>query len=137
MILLGTPAQASSCDRAAIDRLSVDQAAQEIWNEADVIGFGGVSTVNTPEREQQFVDMVLTLKGPAESRIAYVPLRIGRVGWEGPGTHRIGGQENGPRFIAFARQRDGYIEPLCHVWLFAKDEAGIIRRLIAMARQSR
>lgn len=125
----------ASCDQNSIDRLSIEQAAEEIWSASDVIGFGYVSTVNTPEREQQFIDLVVTIKGPSDGRIPYVPLRIGRLAPVGPGYYRIGTNPDQPVLVSLVRTPQGYVAPACRENLLAKDRPAIIRRLIAMAHQ--
>ena len=130
--LASAPAQASSCVEKAIAAKSLDEAAAQIWRVSDVIGFGTVSTVDTPEREQQHVNLLVPLKGAAET-YAYAPLRIGRTGWKGPGRYRLAADPDEIIFLALVRTATGYVVPLCHQQLLAKDRNGIIRLLSAMS----
>lgn len=65
--------------------MSLNDAAESVWESSEVIGFAYITTVDTPERVQQFVDLVTALKG-TEQRYDYAPLRIGRVGRRGRGS---------------------------------------------------
>ena len=106
-----------------------------IWDHSDVIGFGVIESVNTPEREQQFIDMVVTLKGPSNRRLDYVPLRVGRIGMNAPGYYRQDPGRDGVAFLTLVRTEEGYLVPACQELLLAKGRTEIIRRLVAMARE--
>jgi hypothetical protein len=133
-LLLAQPARATSCDERAIAVMSVEEAAEMIWERSDVIGFGYVETVDTPEREQQFIDLVVAMKGASRS-YDYAPLRIGRVGWVGPGSYRLPARPGEIVFVTLLRTERGYIVPACRSLLLARNGAALIRRLAAMARE--
>jgi hypothetical protein len=114
--------------------MSIEEAAAMIWERSDVIGFGYVSTVDTPEREQQFIDLVAAMKGSSR-RYDYAPLRIGRIGWVGPGSHRLPARPGEIVFVTLLRTERGYIVPACRNLLLARKGPALIRRLAAMARQ--
>jgi hypothetical protein len=136
-LLIGEePALATSCDDRRIAAMSLEEAAQSIWEHSDVIGFAYVTTVDSPEREQQFMDMVVSLKGPEKVRLAYAPLRVGRVGAMGPGLYRHDAGPDGIMFLTMVRTERGFVVPACRELVLAKDRPGIIRRLIAMAKAS-
>ena len=126
-------AQATSCDEQRIAAMSLDETVQSIWDHSHVIGFGVIETVDTPEREQQFMEMVVTLKGPSDQRLDYAPLRIGRIGWVGPGLYRQDPGRDGVAFLTLVRTESGFVVPACQELLLAKDRPEIIRRLVAMA----
>ncbi|MDQ8756242.1 hypothetical protein RCO27_08355 [Sphingosinicella sp. LHD-64] len=115
--------------------MSVEEAAESIWSHSDVIGFGYVSTIDNPEQEQQFIDMVLALKGAADRRYDYAPLRRGRIRSVGPGLYRLPARPDEIVFVSLVRTPDGYVIPACRELVFAKDRMAIIRRLVAIARQ--
>lgn len=136
-LLLAEPVLATSCDERAIAAMSVDEAAKSVWKNADLIGFGYVTSRNTPEREQQFIDIVLPLKGAAERRYAFAPVRVGRVGWHGPGRFTLPARQDEMVFVALVRIDGGYAIPACQYQVMAKDRAAIVRWLVAKARSPR
>lgn len=126
-------AHATTCAERRIAAMSIEEAVQSIWEHSDVIGFGVVETVDTPEREQQFIDMVVTLKGPSNQRMDYVPLRVGRIGRVAPGYYRQDPGRDGVAFLTLVRTAEGYLVPACRELLLMKDRSAIIRGLVAMA----
>jgi hypothetical protein len=126
-------AQATSCAERRIAAMSIQEAAESIWDNSDVIGFGVIESVNTLEREQQFIEMLVTLKGPSNQRLDYVPLRVGRIAMNAPGYYRQDPGRDGVAFLTLVRVEEGYLVPACQELLLAKDRPAIIRRLVAMA----
>jgi hypothetical protein len=133
-LLLAEPVLATSCDEEAIAAMSLDEAAEMIWERSDVIGFGYVSTIDTPERVQQFIDMVVSFKGGTDRRHAFAPLRVGRIGHP-RGVYRLTARPDEVVFVTLFRIEEGYIIPACHHQLLAKDRTGIIRRLAALSQR--
>jgi hypothetical protein len=135
-LLFAEPAVATSCDERAIAASSVEAAAESIWANSDVIGFARVESANTAGREQQFVDLLVALKGEA-ARYPYVPLRIGRTKWMGPGLTRLPARDGEILFVTLVRTERGYLVPACQDLVVGKDPTAIIRRLAAIARERR
>jgi hypothetical protein len=135
-LLFATPVLASACDEDAVAARSAEDVAEMIWTRSDVIGFGFVSTVDTPEREQQHIALPVALKGTAGD-YDYAPLRIGRLGWIGPGLYRLQARPGEIVFITLVRTDRGWVTPDCRSLELAKDPAAIIRRLAEMSRQRR
>lgn len=133
---VAAPAGATSCDERRIAAMSLEEAARSLWDGADVIGFGAVSTIGTPEREQQFIDLLVSFKGSAGERLDYAPLRIGRVGAVGPGLYRLDPGPDGIMFVNLVRTEQGYVVPACSQLVLAKDPVAIIRLLQAMSRRA-
>lgn len=136
-LLFAEPVFATTCDEKMIADMSVDEVAQMIWARSEVIGFGYISTVDTPEREQQFIDMAVSLKGAPNQRYAFAPLRIGRTGWNGPGLYRLQARPDEVVFVTLLRTEQGYITPDCRNQAIAKDRVAIIRRLAAISQHRR
>lgn len=134
-LCVAVPAQATSCDDHRIAAMSLEEAAQSLWNGADVVGFGAVSTVDTPEREQQFIEMLVSFKGRTGKRLAYAPLRIGRIGAVGPGLYRLDPGPDGIMFLTLTQTERGYVVPACSQLVLAKNPAAIIHLLQAIARR--
>jgi len=136
-LFLPQPAIATSCNEDQIAAMSVDEAAEMIWTHSDVIGLGYVSTVDTPEREQQFIDLLVALKGAA-GRYDYAPLRVGRLGSIGPGLYRLDAGKDQIVLVTLVRTGRGYVTPACRMeLLLAKGEGPILRRLAVMSGERR
>jgi hypothetical protein len=74
------PALATSCDTHTINARSVDETAQAIWEESDILGFGFVRELpGAPALQQQEVEIFAALKGEAEV-VRLAPERVNRVG---------------------------------------------------------
>jgi hypothetical protein len=134
-LCVAVPAQATSCDDRRIAAMSLEEAAQSLWDGADVVGFGVVSIVDTPEREQQFIEMLVSFKGPTGKRLDYAPLRIGRIGAVGPGLYRLDPGPDGIMFLTLTKTERGYVVPACSQLVLAKNPAAIIHLLQAIARR--
>jgi len=135
-LAVAEPAAATTCNTQQIASMSVDEAAQLIWTHSDVIGLGYVSTVVTPEREQQFVDIAVPLKGEA-GRYAYAPYRVGRTQWIGPESSRLDAGPGQIVLVTLARGERGYVTPGCRAQLLAGREGPILRRLAILSREPR
>jgi len=130
-------AVATSCDERAISQTSPEEAARMIWDRSDVIGFGYASAVNDEQREQHFVDMVVSLKGDANQRYAFVPYRLGRVGWHTPEIRRLRARPDEVVFVTLVRTDSGYMIPACRMNLIHSNREAIIRGLAALAARQR
>ena len=130
------PVAATTCDESAIAARSLDGTAEMIWSHSDLIGFATVTTIDTPERDQQIIDLIAPLKGAAGS-YPYAPLRIGRTGWKGPGLYRLPVRPGEIVFLTLVRTEAGYVVPACREPALARNQAGLIRRLGAIARARR
>src|ERR1051325_7859759 len=128
-LLLAEPASASTCDERRIAEMSNRAAADGIWAEADAIGFGYVTTVDTLAVERQFVTMVTTLKGAPSRRYALRALREGGYEEAGDGAlPRIRARDDEIRFFAMVNTDAGYNPISCRIhYLLAKDRPGMLR----------
>jgi hypothetical protein len=134
-------ALASPCDELTIAKYTVDEAAQSLWDHSDLIGFGIVSIINDVEREQWFVDMVVTLKGEPDQHAALTPVRVGRVGNGSSGMRGVPRRSGEAAvqgelvFVALSREEEGFVTPDCQTLVMDRNRTALIRRLAEMSRE--
>ena len=133
--LAADPSGATSCNQKEIADTSTEQAADWIFGNSDLIGFGYISTVHTPERVQQSVDLLVAIKGEAGRRYDFAPLRIGRTGWKGPGLYKRNVRPDEIVLVALVGTEQGYVTPACQDLLVATKGPELVRRLAAIGSE--